>query len=246
MPSHPFSTSNRALTIWLIAATVAVLAVLFALLVYCHICGREPFNYTDEDGLVERGAVVSFFACAGAAIAGAAGMKALTRRQRVFLLIFGLLCLAAIGEELSWGQRLFGFEPPKSMTGRDKVVRFGHGDVTIHNLAFNLWGLKFSVGGLLFKLPLLLGGIFHGLLLPSALRKERPWARRLVDRLGLFVPSLPLGIAMLTGIVAFYWNVWPHSQVQECREFFVPTVYFFILIEWFVAQRHAVPAAGCG
>jgi hypothetical protein len=30
----------------------------------------------------------------------------------------------------------------------------------------------------------------------------------------------------------YFRGLWPHSEANECREFYVPTVYFLILVEW--------------
>lgn len=235
------SGGGRGVTIWLTATAVAILVAVVAGLLYCHINGltdekgkrHEPFNYTKEDGLIEWGTAAAFVGC-GVLAGGLAWLsRGSSRRQRICLAVFALLCLAAAGEELSWGERIFGVVAPEAMRARGQVVRFGHKGVSLHNVAFDLWGVKFSVGGVLFKLPLLAGGFFHGVLLPTALRRGKLWARRFVDKLGLFVPSIPLGTVMFLGIVVFFFrSPWPYSEAQECREFWVPTVYFLILLEW--------------
>lgn len=253
------STGGRALTVWLTAAAVAIIAALVAGLWYCHVNPRltddkgrvlvhpeEPFNYTREDGVIEWGTAVSFAACAVLAGALAWGVRGLSRRQRICLAVFAALCLAAVAEELSWGERIFGVSAPEAMRARGQAVRFGHKGVSLHNVAFDLGFMRFSVGGVLFKLPLLAGGFFHGVLLPWALRAGKPWAARFVDKLGLFVPSIPLGTVMFLGIVTFFFrSLWPYSESQECREFYVPTVYFLILLEWWrLGRKGVLPPAG--
>ncbi|MCY2931132.1 MAG: hypothetical protein NTV86_16910 [Planctomycetota bacterium] len=253
------STSGRALTVGLTAAAVAIIVAILAGLLYCHLNpkltddkGRvlvhpeEPFNYTREDGVIEWGTAVSFVGCGFLAGVLAWGARGLSRRQRICLAVFVALCLAAAGEELSWGERIFGVAAPEAMRARGQAVRFGHKGVSLHNVAFDLGFMRFSVGGVLFKLPLLVGGFFHGVLLPLALRQGKPWASRFVDKLGLFVPSIPLGTVMFLGIVLFYFrSLWPYSESQECREFYVPTVYFLILLEWWrLGRKGALVPAG--
>src|SRR5687768_1920927 len=70
-----------------------------ALLFYTNI-SRDSFRFTREDGPLEWGAVVFFGLAAALAVAAAAASRVpTTRRQRVFLVIFAVVCLAAIGEE---------------------------------------------------------------------------------------------------------------------------------------------------
>src|SRR5690606_41625247 len=59
-----------------------------------------------------------------AALAATVSRVPMVRRQRVFLVVFAVVCLLAIGEELSWGQRIFGFEPPT--TAEDSILKVGH------------------------------------------------------------------------------------------------------------------------
>ncbi|MCE5278397.1 MAG: hypothetical protein ABFD92_07345 [Planctomycetaceae bacterium] len=237
------------LSVALAMAAAAILAALLGMMILFHIRQGESFNFTREDGLVEWGTVASFMLCALLAIPAAMWMGQLARRQRVFLIVFAILCIVAAGEELSWGQRFFGFAPPKSMESRSgSNVRFGHNDVTVHNLTFEIGPMQFSIGSVLFKLPLVLGSAFHGILLPLALRKGKPWARRFVDKLGLFVPSLPLGSVLFIGVAVLYFvrRLFPHSEVGECREFYAPTLYLLILIEWLCSRPRAQALAPQG
>lgn len=76
-----------------------------------------------EDGVYEW---VGALAC----IAGGLLMLGAYRTRRsVLALLVGLLMLAVAGEELSWGQRLLGFEAPEWFTEHNH-----QGDLTLHNL----------------------------------------------------------------------------------------------------------------
>ncbi|HEX9793224.1 MAG TPA: hypothetical protein VGC54_04510 [Planctomycetota bacterium] len=103
-----------------------------------------------EDGLVEWAEVLMLFAAAGFAVVAARRRRVprLKRPARRLLILgalfFGLVAL----EEISWGQRLFGFATPSGMAERNV-----QGEFTLHNLEFVhrfrhmpfvLWG----VGGL--------------------------------------------------------------------------------------------------
>ncbi|MDP6545065.1 MAG: hypothetical protein QGH60_13830 [Phycisphaerae bacterium] len=225
--------SNR-VSVVLTATAWSILTVLVGLLVVCEVRGGQPFNFTDEDGLVEWGTVIAFTLCAALALTATLGKRSsFSGRQRGFMIVLAVVALIAVGEEVSWGQRLFGFKPPEGMSGNsDSVLRFGHDDVTWHNLTIDLGFMKFSLGGVLFSLPLLLGVIFHGLLLPWSLRAKKRWAQRFVAKTGIFIPSLPLGVALMGGTVFLHFRgLWKHAQGGECKEFFVPAVYALLLIE---------------
>ena len=231
-PANRISTAVT-VTAWLI------LAVLVGLLVFCEVQDGQPFNFTDEDGVVEWATVIAFTLCAVLALTDALRKPpGLSGRQRAFLIVFAILALVAVGEEISWGQRLFGFAPPEEMGRHSKsAVRFGHDDVTWHNLTIDLDFIKFSLGGVLFSLPLLLGVLFHGLLLPWSIIKKKRWACRFVAKTGIFIPSLHLGFALATGTVFLHFRrLWEHSQGNECKEFFVPAIYALILIECILAR----------
>ncbi|HVE80188.1 MAG TPA: hypothetical protein VNA89_15085 [Gemmatimonadaceae bacterium] len=59
-----------------------------------------------EDRLVEWWTAALF------AIAGVVGLRRALRLRRWFDVLVALFCLFVAGEEVSWGQRLFGFTPP--------------------------------------------------------------------------------------------------------------------------------------
>ena len=97
------------------ALPYAIFAGLVALLIYCHLRG-EPVNVSDEDGLVEWATVVAFGLIAALSFTAAIVHRSrMSRAQVILIVLLGLVALMAIGEELSWGQRWFGFEPPESM-----------------------------------------------------------------------------------------------------------------------------------
>ena len=54
-----------------------------------------------------------------------------TYSRRIFFLLLGLLFFVLLGEEISWGQRIFGFETPESIEARNVQDEFN-----IHNLEF--------------------------------------------------------------------------------------------------------------
>lgn len=107
-------------------------------------------------------------------------------RKNLFLLLLAMLFLFGAGEEISWGQRIIGFETPEVVKEYNRQNEFN-----IHNLApfyqtrpllisinqlFTLFWMGFCVA-----LPLLVW--------------MSAWVRRLVGLMG--VPVVPLGLSFL-------------------------------------------------
>ena len=213
-------------------------ASLIALLIYCEVY-HEPFNVSAEDGLLESATCAAFgliFLLSLAAIFLRGSQ--FSRPQRVVLIVFALIALVAVGEELSWGQRIFGFAPPESMTSHSgSTVRCGHNDVTWHNLTFDFGFMKFSIGGALFGVPMLICLFLHGVFLPLRLMRGSEKAKRFVDRIGLFVPPLHLGILVLVVATFLKYVKTSNTPRSEYRELIVPTVYACMLIHCFFKTR---------
>lgn len=233
---------------WLFGATqwaaygVCVGAVL--LWVGCMVMGEpDGKRISDEDGFLEWGTVFYFGLCGVLSFAaGWFGRGRLKRAEFVLLMVFGVMCLVAIGEELSWGQRVFGLELPDSLkkeTGG--AIQGGHGDTSIHNLSVRTKYVRFSIGGLLFGV-VLVGGLFvHGVLFRRELGKGKRWAKWLRERTGVFVPPRNLGWLIFGTAVVFQiihslrkvWDEMNRTQANEYKEFVVPAVYASMLVACF-------------
>lgn len=98
-----------------------------------------------EDGLLETGSALVLLLAAGVALRVSL-RRGLPARLRNWHVVLGLLFFVMFGEEISWGQRLFGFDTPEAM--RNINVQ---GEVNMHNmfgyffdhafiLCFFIWG----------------------------------------------------------------------------------------------------------
>ena len=222
-------------------------AGLLAMIWYCVQGGGEKplgLMISEEDGFLEWGT------CAAFAVAGFMGFcaaiikrKTLTKNQIIFLVIFSAVCLMAVGEELSWGQRIFGFAPPESMeTTSDSAVKFGHNDVTWHNLDITIGPMSFSLGGMLFGVTLIVGLGIYGIVLPLLYAKRNPKIVKIVDKLGLFLPPLNLGILVTAATLLFYilrrvGEIKHMVEPNEYKEFFVPVVLAAIVAVTFFKEK---------
>ncbi len=254
----PDSRPSNPLYRMAMAMPYAILAGLIALLIYCHVKG-EPFNVSKEDGLIEWGTVVAFGLCGAIALTAALTNRSrLSKAQMILIILVGLVAFAAVGEELSWGQRYFGFTPPEGMKSDEGgTVYMGHNDTTGHNLSvelgpwhFSLFGwsfdigpLKFSLGGMLFGVPLMVVIVFHGIWLPLRVRAAKPKSTSFTRKLGLFLPPIHLAVLLLAGTILFHYSgkVWKdNTEAREFKELLVPAVYAFMLLHAYFRDRNAI------
>lgn len=214
-------------------------AVLVVVFLDCHVRG-DRLGFGVEDGPLEWGTVFFFAMCAALCItARVANRATLPRREGILIVAFAVVLLVGIGEELSWGQRIFDWDPPEIVSrGRGALIEAGHDDTTLHNLSFRSEHLKFSIGGLLFGVPMLIAVGLHGIWLPIAYRKGDPPARWLVEKLGVFIPPIRLGaLACGTGTIIYVCRKVLDTDVEanEFIEITVPMVYAFILLSCYFA-----------
>ena len=81
-----------------------------------------------EDGPVEWTGAIAL-AVAGGVFARIAALGSLGMRSRIWLGLLAALLLFGAGEEISWGQRVFGFETPEVLEGANLQA-----ETNIHNL----------------------------------------------------------------------------------------------------------------
>ncbi len=141
----------------------------------------EPL--VQEDRLVEW-CTFTFFAAAAVT-----GLVTALRERRVGDLMVRLFCVAAAGEEISWGQRLFGYLPPPLFLERNAQQ-----EANLHNLVEAFGQPKWT-------LIAILGA--YGVVAPLAVRV--PALRRLAERLRLTAPSVALLPWFAAAIAILVW-----------------------------------------
>ncbi len=177
-------------------------------------------EYLKEDGLVEY--LTFFILLASGAAALCRTIRAATCRRYPWLPAWGLLALLflfAAGEEISWGQRIFGIETPgffldNNLQKETNLHNLVVGNVRINKLVFS----QMLTGALVlyfFVLPLLAGraGFF----------------RRMTLRYGIPLPRwhhiLALALAVL--LVSQYHLM----KAAELREFAFVTIFFLVVLD---------------
>ncbi len=118
---------------------LTLFAVLGSFLVLAE---RKSPLYTkllQEDGWAEWATFTAFSIAAFFGIRAAREVSA-PRLARVSALLLGLFCLFVAGEEISWGQRLFGFRPPNFFLEQNYQQ-----EANLHNLLKNILDTRFMV-----------------------------------------------------------------------------------------------------
>ena len=158
---------------------------------------QRPESYRDamqEDRLVEWLSVFTYTA------AGAITLVRAVRARRVFDGLVGVFLLFVAGEEMSWGQRLFGITPPSYFLEHNTQQ-----EMNVHNFSSIFGGPKgpftLVLVGYAVVMPLV------ALLAPG---------RRLLARIGASPPPLSAIPWFVAAIVLFQW--YPVSFTGEWNE----------------------------
>lgn len=170
---------------------------------------------SNEDGPIEYATVLAFlvaaigFAVAARRIGGRVRTRPARRRGLLFLTGCSLVMFFFVGEELSWGQRLLGFDTPEPLRRLNEQHEFN-----VHNLG-PLQRLKYTL--------LVATVALVGLVLPS-LRLSAS-TRRLARTIGLPHPS-PAGVGLFMVSLFFlrhaanWLGLAERHAPQEVGEFF--------------------------
>lgn len=146
----------------------------------------SPAHYeplVQEDRLVEWWTFTLFAAAAVAALPRA------LRGRRPGDLLVALFCVAAAGEEISWGQRLVGYIPPPLFLGHNAQQ-----EANLHNLVEAFGQPKWTLIAILFA---------FGVATPLAVRI--PAVRRLADAVRLTAPPIALLPWFMAAIAILIW-----------------------------------------
>jgi len=190
---------------------VIPLVLLAGLSVWISVHPDSLYQYTVEDGPIEWATALLF-------LVSGIGFFLVMKRSRflsekgsrsayAFTLAWALLMVIFFGEEISWGQRVFGFSTPESLEQINVQQEFN-----VHNIAI----VNEFLGGKYRYLSILM--ITTGLLLPLAARTRR--GRAFVAKWAFPVPPLEYWWVFVGAYVygRFFHATDPQSA-SEGREF---------------------------
>jgi hypothetical protein len=198
----------------------------------------------DEDRIFE------WLTCIFFAAASVFFFLAFIKTRNLFFLIFSLVFLFGAGEEISWGQRLLGFETPQTVSKINVQKEFNLHNIEIFNNKDLQGNIKKETGKLLdmnflFKLFVML----YGILLPLSVFHLK-FVSRITQKLSFPVPPVSIGgffflswiIYQLISIFLLadcsYGCFASFVEIFECTQSFVLAV---ISIYFFFENKKLVP-----
>jgi len=173
----------------------------------------------DEDGIIEYASSILLL---GASVFSAVLSFRFPdhKGRRIVHRVFALAFFAMAGEEISWGQRIFGVAP----AGVFQEINV-QGETNLHNL-FGYFADHLFIAGVL----------VYGFVLP-VLRETNLFCRKLFHFIGLPLPSVGLAIGFLLVSMLHDWTVYrvfdplPTLRIAELREFLSALGFALVMYE---------------
>ena len=181
-----------------------------------------------EDGVVEYTSALLFLVSSILALVLLIRFK-MPHRHRVVLALLAFCLFVFFGEEISWGQRIFGFETLEILS---------EANVQNENNLHNLFGY-------LFPSLFLLAVIIYGFIFPFAAKYFR-FVHQLFDLVGMPIASRGLAIGFITAVLFRDWTfeklVSTSASVPtaEIGEMLISVGFLLLIIE----IRHSLVAYG--
>ncbi len=164
---------------WIIMVAMFVLVIIGVIIGFTNPVYFEE-AYTREDGLVENLTAIALFAAAVIVIVKLWRARGESTLRTACHVIFALMLIFGAGEEISWGQRIFGWE-----SGEFFLEHNDQKETNLHNLIVNDTKINKFVFG-----QILTGFLaIYFLVLPFAFRGMKR-VRAVVNRMGIPVPRV--------------------------------------------------------
>ena len=198
-----------------------ILAVIVLLGLYLGLSDDVYFdvNYAQEDGPVEWGTAIMLFAIFVLSLYHL--IKFWTTKKllwKVGTFLFVVLFLFAAGEEISWGQRIFGVESNEFF-----IENNAQGETNLHNLVV---GEK-KINKIIFSQLLFLVMFLYLIITPILFRKYK-WFKNLANTFAVPIVKWHHTIAFLVITILVALN--PASRKWEVYELAFGAIFFLIFL----------------
>ena len=177
---------------WINILDIIIYGIIIGFIIYATIKSRESYEsflyVVREDGWVEY--LTTFFLFAGSVVFAVNGIKTIrlkNTKQAVFNVLMFLMFVFGTGEEISWGQRLFGVE-----SGDFFLEKNYQGETNLHNL--EVGGIDLNI--LIFSQLMFIVLAFYFVFLALLAWKSK-MIRKLVIDFGVPIPRLHHTIVLL-------------------------------------------------
>lgn len=174
------------------------------------------YSYLTEDGYIEY--FTSFFLLATSLYCFYKAPRMDGKWAKAFYYVAAAVFFFGFGEEISWGQRLLGFEVPEELEKINPQSEFN-----LHNIHLN----GVNLNKLIFGKILYLGVFVYFLALP-VLYRHRQWFRQLVDKIRLPLPT-PLQ-ALLYTLLFISLLLINDGKKWELQEFVLVSFIFYAFL----------------
>jgi hypothetical protein len=164
---------------------------------YLVACDRTVCILGDEDELFEYLTALFFLA------ASWFFFRSFLAGKNAWFLLLAMVFLVGFGEEISWGQRILGFETPEVIANVNVQNEFSLHNIEVFNAHDFEQNMKSGPAKLLtINYLYKLFWLAYCVLLPLACVSVRPIAS-LVDKIRLPIPAGPIGVLFLVNWVVF-------------------------------------------
>ena len=175
--------------------------------------------YVEEDGIVEWLTVVGLMA--GCIVCASRFIKLFKTRSWWFLTVTAVLCLLLFmvaGEEISWGQRIFGIKSSSFF-----IKNNTQHEMNFHNLVLD--GVKLNK--LIFSIGLIVALFIYLGIMPIVYQKSLA-VKRFIDRSGVPVARVYQVIAFL--LLFILTSLLRHEKNSELMECGAASLFFLIVL----------------
>lgn len=237
---------------WLLCAAAGGLLVSYSAFV---LIGRDAITaLTDEDNLIENLGALFFLLTSGFLFLeyfrhfnSNEGFLS-NRGKNALILVLALMFFAAFGEEISWGQRIFGVRTPEAL----RAVNV-QGEINLHNLVvFNPIDKTGEVRGgwkAFLNFSRLFQMFWFTLCVVIPLLNRRDYFHHLFKNIG--VPIVPLGLGgffLLNYFILKIWGLWliewENSALTEITEMNFAYLFFLVSCAFLNRGKLDLPSAG--
>ena len=223
-----------------IALAAFAASITYVLLAPTLLTGPSRAFVGEEDGIVEVISALCFLCASCVSFLtvkrirrGQRPLATVQRRQAGWHALMGVFFFLCCGEEISWGQRIFGFETP------DAIAEINvQSEVNLHNML-----------GYLTDHVFIIAVAVYGVLLPALAHRYEFWRRSLNwTGLPLASPGLMIGFGLSSALHKWVFSdIWIRAglRAEELRETLTALCFMLVMIECFRrASRVDLPAAG--
>jgi len=178
-----------------------------------------------EDGVIEYSTALVFLICS--LVSARLSFKFAGQRPRALIhALFAFVFFLMVGEEISWGQRIFSLHLPEALKNANV-----QGEINLHNMY-----------GYFADHVFIMGVFVYGCLVPL-LARFSVFYRKLFDLVGLPIasPGLAIGFLVISmlqrSLVHVFFVPPPGADLEELREFLTAVAFALLMYESWLLSR---------